>query len=84
MVRLPDCPICHKQLQASSAQESEYFPFCSERCRNVDLLRWSDGRYAIVESLTLENLDPELLDELGELDNGDGGDMGGLISGDDE
>jgi uncharacterized protein len=63
MVRLPDCPICRKQLQASTVQESEFFPFCSERCRNVDLLRWSDGRYAIVDPLTHDNFDPELLDD---------------------
>jgi uncharacterized protein len=22
-------------------------PFCSERCRNEDLARWSDGRYSV-------------------------------------
>jgi endogenous inhibitor of DNA gyrase (YacG/DUF329 family) len=26
-----------------------YRPFCSQRCRQVDLVRWSEGRYAIVE-----------------------------------
>jgi uncharacterized protein len=33
-----------------------WFPFCSERCRQVDLLRWSQGKYAIVEPLTPEKL----------------------------
>jgi endogenous inhibitor of DNA gyrase (YacG/DUF329 family) len=25
----------------------EHYPFCSERCRNVDLNRWLSGSYAI-------------------------------------
>ena len=32
-------------------------PFCSERCRKIDLFRWFDGRYAIVEALTEEQLE---------------------------
>src|SRR5438093_938969 len=31
-----------------------WFPFCCERCRQVDLLRWNKGAYAIVEPLTPE------------------------------
>ena len=70
MVRLPDCPICRKQLSATSAQESKFFPFCTERCRDIDLLRWSDGRYAIVEPLDPENLTAQMLEALDE-DAGD-------------
>jgi uncharacterized protein len=36
-----------------------WFPFCSERCRQVDLLRWSKGRYAIVEPLAPDQLAEE-------------------------
>ncbi|MFM9965374.1 MAG: DNA gyrase inhibitor YacG [Planctomycetaceae bacterium] len=46
------CPICRKALASDAARESEHFPFCSERCRNIDLVRWSEGKYAIVEPLT--------------------------------
>ncbi len=35
------CPICGK----SASQASR--PFCSERCRDVDLNRWLSGSYAI-------------------------------------
>jgi uncharacterized protein len=35
------CPICGKPAVASSK------PFCSERCRDVDLNRWLSGSYAI-------------------------------------
>ena len=35
------CPICGKP-QAPASK-----PFCSERCRDVDLNRWLSGAYAI-------------------------------------
>ncbi len=39
------CPICQKPALGSLAS-----PFCSDRCRKVDLMRWCDGRYAITET----------------------------------
>jgi endogenous inhibitor of DNA gyrase (YacG/DUF329 family) len=47
----PKCPICNKQLVGEDVRRSEFFPFCSERCRHVDFFRWSEGKYAIVEPL---------------------------------
>jgi len=35
------CPICKKPATEASR------PFCSERCRDVDLNRWLSGAYAI-------------------------------------
>ncbi len=35
------CPICGKPAVEASK------PFCSERCRDVDLNRWLSGAYAI-------------------------------------
>lgn len=67
MVRLTTCPICESEMPATAATDSRFFPFCSERCRNVDLLRWSDGKYAIVEPLSADKLaELELADELEE------------------
>jgi endogenous inhibitor of DNA gyrase (YacG/DUF329 family) len=57
MIRAQTCPICEKDLVAVGAPP-EFFPFCSQRCREVDLYRWSLGKYAVVESI-----DPETLDE---------------------
>ena len=37
------CPICKKQV----AKDARTFPFCSERCRLVDLGNWLDGKYAL-------------------------------------
>lgn len=42
------CPICQKPA------EPETSPFCSSRCRKIDLVRWWDGRYAISEPLSAE------------------------------
>ena len=35
------CPICGK------ASEPKFHPFCSNRCREVDLNKWLGGHYAI-------------------------------------
>jgi endogenous inhibitor of DNA gyrase (YacG/DUF329 family) len=37
------CPICKKRVEGDVAT----FPFCSERCRLIDLGNWLGGRYAI-------------------------------------
>ncbi len=43
------CPICSKGFETPSLDEWPSFPFCSERCKLVDLGRWIDGDYAIPE-----------------------------------
>jgi endogenous inhibitor of DNA gyrase (YacG/DUF329 family) len=37
------CPICKR----SAIGDDPEFPFCSERCRFVDLGRWLGGEYRI-------------------------------------
>ncbi|HEY3975168.1 MAG TPA: DNA gyrase inhibitor YacG [Candidatus Sulfotelmatobacter sp.] len=37
------CPICKKPVKSTDAD----FPFCSDRCRLIDLGKWSSGAYAI-------------------------------------
>lgn len=39
--RAPRCPICGADTVAA------HRPFCSERCRDVDLGRWLSGHYVI-------------------------------------
>ncbi len=41
------CPICSKRFEAARLDDAPFFPFCSERCRLVDLGRWIDGNYTI-------------------------------------
>lgn len=36
------CPICGRTFEP---QSSEALPFCSARCRQIDLGRWLDERY---------------------------------------
>lgn len=40
------CPICH---QATDSTEHKDFPFCSERCRLLDLGAWASGKYKVSE-----------------------------------
>jgi endogenous inhibitor of DNA gyrase (YacG/DUF329 family) len=39
--RTVPCPECKRP------SHREHYPFCSDRCRNVDLNRWLTGSYAI-------------------------------------
>jgi uncharacterized protein len=42
------CPICKKDVVEPKAGEpAGTFPFCSERCKLVDLGRWLGGKYQI-------------------------------------
>jgi endogenous inhibitor of DNA gyrase (YacG/DUF329 family) len=40
------CPICKKPTDSSASPE---FPFCSERCKLLDLGNWSSEKYVISE-----------------------------------
>jgi uncharacterized protein len=37
------CPICKKPVKSSGAD----FPFCSERCRTIDLGKWASDGYVV-------------------------------------
>jgi len=48
------CPICRKTIWIEDPKghpKSPHFPFCSERCKLVDLGSWFDGHYKIVSDL---------------------------------
>ena len=38
------CTICEKQFET---EKSPALPFCSQRCRDMDLGRWLDERYGL-------------------------------------
>jgi hypothetical protein len=50
------CPTCGTLVLVGS----EDFPFCTDRCRRIDLGKWASGAYVIRSPIH----DPELLDEL--------------------
>ncbi len=39
------CPICRKAV--ATRGENRSFPFCSERCRQIDLGKWLGEEYAL-------------------------------------
>ena len=41
---LVKCPNCGKEVEWSG---NEFRPFCSERCKLIDLGTWADGGYAL-------------------------------------
>ena len=52
------CPTCRTIVLAGD----ENFPFCSDRCRLIDLGKWASGSYVISSPIT----DPEMLENLAE------------------
>jgi endogenous inhibitor of DNA gyrase (YacG/DUF329 family) len=41
------CPVCSTNYTIAALEDLPSFPFCSQRCRLIDLARWADGRYVI-------------------------------------
>jgi endogenous inhibitor of DNA gyrase (YacG/DUF329 family) len=37
------CPICKKEVDEKNPE----YPFCSDRCRTIDLGNWASGKYVI-------------------------------------
>jgi uncharacterized protein len=47
------CPICRQPTESETDPE---FPFCSERCRLMDLGNWSSEKYKISEPVIDESM----------------------------
>lgn len=60
------CPTC----RALVTEKDEDFPFCSNRCRVIDLGKWASGAYRITSPV----LDPEVLEGLSGHQKPSGGD----------
>jgi endogenous inhibitor of DNA gyrase (YacG/DUF329 family) len=41
---MPQCPVCDAQVDL---QKTPTVPFCSDRCRLIDLGRWLDESYGV-------------------------------------
>lgn len=48
------CPTCRKLV----TRDDPEFPFCSERCRTIDLGKWASGDYVISTPIN----DPEAME----------------------
>ena len=64
------CPTCSTLV----LRDDPNMPFCSDRCRIIDLGKWASGAYRITSPI----LDPEVLEGLNEMHRS------GQTSGDDE
>jgi hypothetical protein len=51
------CPTCGTHVRT----KDEDFPFCSDRCRKIDLGKWAMGVYKISSPV----VDPDVLEDLG-------------------
>jgi endogenous inhibitor of DNA gyrase (YacG/DUF329 family) len=45
MVAIVSCPTCGKKVEWSDT--SHYRPFCSTRCKQIDLGAWAEEKYVI-------------------------------------
>lgn len=65
--RKPRCPVCRKRIDGPEKIQGKlhfpvYFPFCSEKCKLIDLGRWFDQDYHISD--TLLSFDEEEFEDL--------------------
>jgi endogenous inhibitor of DNA gyrase (YacG/DUF329 family) len=44
--RTTPCPICKSPVPQDDPR-ARHYPFCSDRCKLIDLARWLDGKYQI-------------------------------------
>ena len=49
------CPICKKEV----TPENDFFPFCGERCKIIDLGNWASEKYVISTPVQPEELSEE-------------------------
>ena len=52
-----NCPTCSKPVEWTEA--NKYRPFCSERCKKIDLGAWAEEKYAIPGSAPQDPLDDD-------------------------
>ena len=50
------CALCKKEYVRSSVKAEDFFPFCSERCRLMDLGSWLKEEYVTSRPLKEEEL----------------------------
>lgn len=53
-----NCPQCNKNIEYSLS--NTFRPFCSERCRMIDLGQWANEGYKIPVEINPENLNEDI------------------------
>jgi len=64
--KLITCPTCRKPVETTN----ENLPFCSDRCRVIDLGKWASGEYKISTPI----FDPDVLESLQHFDEANASD----------
>jgi endogenous inhibitor of DNA gyrase (YacG/DUF329 family) len=57
------CPICDRLMEGRWQADWPWFPFCSERCRRIDLGRWLGEAYRVPATPDAEESKAEALEE---------------------
>jgi endogenous inhibitor of DNA gyrase (YacG/DUF329 family) len=45
------CPNCGAEIEYTSVEEAPFRPFCSKKCKLIDLGKWLNGEYRVSEEL---------------------------------
>ncbi|MBN2020333.1 MAG: DNA gyrase inhibitor YacG [Sedimentisphaerales bacterium] len=53
--RCPNCRMVISRILLEQSRREKFYPFCSERCKWVDLGHWLDENYRIVTDAKKEN-----------------------------
>jgi endogenous inhibitor of DNA gyrase (YacG/DUF329 family) len=64
------CPNCRKVINRALLEQSrreKFYPFCSERCKFIDLGRWFDAKYRIVSELKDQQQEKDDVENSGQL-----------------
>jgi hypothetical protein len=57
MSEMVECPTCGKKVAWS--RDNKFRPFCSERCKQIDLGAWAAEKYKIPADTPPPDADPE-------------------------
>ncbi|MGZ3159354.1 MAG: DNA gyrase inhibitor YacG [Burkholderiaceae bacterium] len=52
MATIVDCPTCGKKVEWT--EQSKFRPFCSNRCKQIDLGAWAEEKYTIPAAPTTD------------------------------
>ncbi len=64
------CPICKKE---TTWQDNPWRPFCSERCKTIDLGSWASGEYRIAGEKKKEDEEGSSVEATGDRDETENG-----------
>lgn len=49
------CPICNKS-RNQFEEPAKWIPFCSKRCKDIDMGKWLKGHYQVQRELEIDDL----------------------------